>query len=201
MAGDAGGAEGAVDLTEEERDAGVASGTAGTAHARDVDGLIEVDERGFEEGNEGQEDAGGVAARAGDEARGLDCFGADFWKRVDGFGEEFGVRVGVIVELGVGFGRTEAEVGAEVDDAEALVEEGFGKGSGDAVREREESDLGAGLFDEFDIGLDEGEGVRWGDAAEAGELGAEEFASEGAGSDGDEFDAGVAQDEAKQLDA
>jgi hypothetical protein len=131
----------------------------------------------------------------------LDLFGADFWKRVDGFGEEFGVRVGVIVELGVGFGRTEAEVGAEVDDAEALVEEGFGKGGGDAVRESEESDLGAGLFDEFDIGLDEGEGVGWGDAAEAGELGAEEFASEGTGRDGDEFDAGVAQDEAKQLDA
>jgi hypothetical protein len=69
------------------------------------------------------------------------------------------------------------------------------------MREGEESDLGAGLFDEFDIGLDEGEGVDWGDAAEAGELGAEEFAGEGAGRDGDEFDAGVAQDEAKQLDA
>jgi hypothetical protein len=69
------------------------------------------------------------------------------------------------------------------------------------VREREESDLGAGLFDEFDIGFDKGERIRRGDAAEAGELGAEEFASEGAGGDGDEFDAGVAQDEAKQLDA
>lgn len=201
MAGDAVGAEGAIDLTEEEGDAGVASGTACAAHAGDIDRLIEVDERGFEEGNEGQEDAGRVAAWAGDEARGLDLFGANFWKRVNCFGEEFGVRVGVIVELGVGFGRTEAEVGAEVDDAEALVEQRFGEGGGDAMREGEESDLGAGLFDEFDIGFDEGEGVGWGDAAEAGELGAEEFAGEGAGGDGDEFDAGVAQDEAKQLDA
>ena len=41
----------------------------------------------------------------------------------------------------------------------------------------------------------------WGDAAKAGELGAEEFASEGTGRDGDEFDTGVAQDEAEQLDA
>jgi hypothetical protein len=112
MAGDAVGAEGAIDLTEEEGDAGVASGTTGAAHAGDVDGLIEVDERGPEEREEGEEDAGGVATRAGDEACGLDFLGADFWKRVDGFGEEFGVRVGVIVELGVGFGRTEAEVGA-----------------------------------------------------------------------------------------
>jgi hypothetical protein len=201
MAGDAVGAEGAVDLTEEKGDAGVASGTTGPAHAGDVDGLIEVDETGAKERDEGEEDAGGVTTRAGDEACGLDFLGADFWKRVDGFGEEFGVRMGVIVELGVGFRRTEAEVGAEVDDAKALIEQRLGEGGGDAMREGEESDLGAGLFDEFDIGLDEGEGVDWGDAAEAGELGAEEFASEGAGRDGDEFDTGVAQDEAKQLDA
>ncbi len=201
MAGDAVGAEGAIDLTEEEGDAGVASGTACAAHAGDIDRLIEVDETGAKERDEGQEDAGGVATWAGDEACGLDFLGADFWKRVDGFGEEFGVRMCVIVELGVGFGRTEAEVGAEVYDAEALVEQRFGKGGGDAMREGEESDLGAGLFDEFDIGFDEGERIRWWDAAEAGELGAEELAGKGAGGDGDEFDAGVAQDEAKQLDA
>lgn len=82
-----------------------------------------------------------------------------------------------------------------------MVEERFGEGGGDAVREGEESDLGAGLFDEFDIGFDEGQGVGGRDAAEARELSAEEFASEGAGSDGDEFDAWVAQDEAQQLNA
>ena len=56
MAGDAVGAEGAVDLTEEERDAGVASGTTGAAHAGDVDGLIEVDETGAKERDEREEE-------------------------------------------------------------------------------------------------------------------------------------------------
>ena len=152
----------------------------------------------MQEGEEREDDGGRVTAGRGDKAGIGDGCAVDFGETEDRFGEEFGGWVGFAVEFLVDFGVVDAEVGAEVDDAEAFVEKGGGVGCGFAVREGEEGDFGTAGGDLIHVGVDKIE-VRTGKAGEAGEDSADGSANVAARGDRDEVDLGVREEEADQV--
>ena len=195
--GDAVGADAFVALDVEVVEFGVSACATDAAHAGDDDGGW-VEEAFFEEGDEGEEDAGGVATGAGDERGRSDGVGVDFGETVDRGGAELWGVMGFAVELGVGVDVFDAEIGAEIDDTEACLEEWGGELVRDAVGEGEEGGVCTGLDDCFGGGGDEEE-FGAGDSGELGEDGGDGLSGVLAGGDGGEFGVGVAEEKANEF--
>jgi hypothetical protein len=109
--------------------------------------------------------------------------------------------MGVVVEFLVGGWVIETEVGAQVDDAEAALEEGGSVLVGDAVGEGEEGGIGPGGGDGIGFWCDEGEAGGGAALSEAGEDFGERAAGVLAGGEADEFGAGVAEEDAQEFDS
>src|SRR5882724_3280780 len=81
------------------------------------------DETGAQKRQQGEQNAGGIAAGRRDEHGVFDCGTIDLGQTVNGGGEEIGRGMVVRVEFLIDVGAAEAEIGAEVDDLSALLEE------------------------------------------------------------------------------
>ena len=114
------------------------------------DAVVEIDEAGLNEGSQGEDDGGGVAAGVGDEACVGDLVAVEFGAAVDGFGLEVGGVLGVgVVEFvdGAVGAVLQTPCAAEVDDLDAPLD-GFGNPlAGLLVGSGEEEDLDAGVDD------------------------------------------------------
>ena len=106
--------------------------------------------------------------------------------------------MGFAVEFGVGVDVFDAEIGAEIDDFEAGLEEWGGEFVGDAVGEGEQGGVGARLDDCFGGGGDEEE-FGAGDSGELGEDGGDGLAGVLAGGDGGEFGVRMAKEKANEF--
>lgn len=200
VAWDAVGADAFIAFAEEQGNGFLASGTRDAAHAEDADALG-LDEASLEEREEGQQHAGGVASGSRDQSGAADGVGIDFRETVDRLCEEVGCRVGVVVEFLVGGRVIEAEIGAQVDDAETAVEQGGGVFVGDAVGEGEEGGIGSSGGDGIGVGGDEGEAGGGAALREAGEDCGERSSGVLSGGEADEFGVGVAEEDAQEFDS
>jgi len=140
--------------------AGAADATEGIG-----DDAGRLDQSGFEQRKDRQDDAGRIAAGRRDEQGFFDMVPVKFGQAINGFFQE--IRRGMIVgvKLLVDFGAFEPEIGAEVDDDANSVDERHGVFGGDAMGLGEED--GVGLFgQDFGVGLSEPERPGFGMAGE-----------------------------------
>src|SRR6185503_5218138 len=96
-----------------------------------------------------------IATGRSDEPRLPNVSAMELRKAVDRLLQEFGSRMLVAVEFLVGRGTLETEVGTEIDDDATGLQQGHGKLSGHAVRQRQKNYPGLSR---------EGLGVRFGEA-------------------------------------
>ena len=122
----------------------------------------------------------------------------DFGETVDRGGAELWGVMCFAVELGVGVDVFDAEIGAEIDDTEAGLEERGRELVRDAVGEGEEGGIGTGLDDCFGGGRDEEE-FGAGDSGELGEDGGDGLAGVLAGGDGGEFGVRMAKEKVNEF--
>ena len=112
--------------------------------------VVEVDEACLNEGSQGEDDRGGVAAGVGDEASVADLVSVKLGAAVDGFGLEEGrvLGVGVFELIDASIGAVpETPCTAEVDDLDAPLD-GFGNPlAGLLVGSGEEQDLDSAVDD------------------------------------------------------
>lgn len=106
--------------------------------------------------------------------------------------------MGLVVEVGVNGGVIEAEVGTEVHQFEATIEEIFGERGGGSVGEGEEGDLGSGGGDSIHIGFDEAN-FRAGVSFESWENFGYFLPGIRTRGDGDDLGFGMAKDEAEEF--
>jgi hypothetical protein len=131
-------------------------GTARAAHAGDGERRIGK-QTGLQQRNERQQDARGIAARAGDEPCCLDLIRTHLRKRVNSLVEQLGSRVRMAVKLLIQRGAAQTEVGAEVNDLQAEFEQRFRILRGHTMRHGEEGDFGSRSFERIRIRSREGE--------------------------------------------
>ena len=187
-----------LNLAEEQGNALLSACTAGTAHAGDGEWRI-GQQVGLQQRNQGQQNAGGIAARAGDEPRGLDVVRTDFREGIDGFVEQLGCDVGVAVEFLIQRSAPQPEVGAEIDHAQAEFEQRLRVFGGNAVRQRQEGDFGTSVLQGVRVRRGEGQCVGKTHAAEPRELLGERLSGEGTRCDCHEFGMRMPQQQTQQF--
>ena len=99
-----------------------------------------IDDAGVEQRADGQVGCRGIAAGIGDQAGGGDALAAEFRQSISGFGQQFGLRVGLFVPGGVGGGRAQTKSAAQIDDFGAGREEGRRELHGNFRRGGQEND-------------------------------------------------------------
>src|SRR6266478_6031553 len=128
-----------VDLDEVEVATGIFACAAGTGLAVADDAAALGDEAGFGERAQGENHAGGVAAGIGNKARGGDFSSVQLGKTVDRFAEPACVGSGELVPGRKGIRGAKTEGAAEIDDAEASLQQRGGDFRGNFVGRGEES--------------------------------------------------------------
>lgn len=112
--------------------------------------VVEVNEAGLNEGSQGEDDRGAVAAGVGYEACGFDLVAMQFGAAVDGLGLEEGSVLGVgvfeLVDLSV-CRMLEPPCAAEIDDLDAPLDGFRNPLTGLLVGSGEEQDLDSGVDD------------------------------------------------------
>ena len=132
----------------------LASGAAEAAGRAD-DEACGVDEPFAQQWHQRQDHAGRVAAGAGDQARGGQLVAVDFGHAVDRLGQQSGRGMRLAVGGGVDRRVAQPEVGAQVDDAQAGIEQWQREFMRQSVWQGEEGDVAAGTGDRGDVGLAE----------------------------------------------
>ena len=142
VTGDAVGLDRAVALREQERHVGLLAGAGDAAVGVDDQATrLGLEQAGAQQRYQRHLDAGRVAARAGDELRGLPrVVGLEFRDDVTGLRGERRRRMVMAVILFVEREVAETEVGGQVEHPLAGGDERRGVLGGDAVRERQEPD-------------------------------------------------------------
>ena len=140
MLGDAVGPHAFVALDEQVIELGLAPRAAHAAE-RIGDDAVGLDQARLQQRNQRQQDAGGIASGGGHEHRFLDLRAIDLRQAVDRGFQQLRRRMVVRVELLVNSGALDAEIGAEIDDLAAGLQQGNGELRGDAVRQGQENDL------------------------------------------------------------
>src|SRR5713101_3749957 len=112
-----------VDLDEVKVATGIFACAAGTGLAVADDAAALGDEAGFGERAQGENHAGGVAAGIGNKARGCDFSSVQLGKTVDRFAEPACVGSGELVPGRKGIRGAKTEGAAEIDDAEASLQQ------------------------------------------------------------------------------
>jgi hypothetical protein len=195
--GDGVGAEAFVALAEQIGGIGLAPGAADAAE-RVGDDLSGVDQAGADEREGGEEDAGWIAAGRGDDSGVADLVPVDFREAVDGLFEQVSGGVFMAVELQVAVGALESEVGAEVDEPSAALEQWNGEFGGDSVGERKKHEVGP-VGEVVDVGFGEAEVLGAGVAGEAGEHGGDTLARVLTRGNGGEVDVGMIEEAAHEF--
>jgi hypothetical protein len=136
-------------FTEMGLQAGFPPGAAGAAFGVADDPGVQVEEAGVDKGADGEIGGGRITTRIGEQGGATDGIAVELGKAVNGFGEPTGGGVGGFVPALVVFGGPEAERAAEVDDADAAVEQGRRKVDGDLGRGREEDGADTGRLNRF----------------------------------------------------
>ena len=117
---------------------------------------------------------------------------------VHGGGEEIGRGVVVRVKFLIDVGAPQAEIGAEVDDLAALLQEGDREFRGDAVGQGEEDEPDL-LGEQGGVGLGEPDGFGPGMVAEFGKDLGERLPGVLARGDSGEFDMGMGEEQAHEF--
>ncbi len=172
------------------------------------DAVVYIDEAGLEQGSEGEDVRGRVAAGVCDEASVFDLVAVEFGAAVDGLCLELGGEVGIgvleLVDAAVG-GVLETPCAAEVDDLDAVLEGVGNPLAGLLMRRGKEEDFDAGVEDAIP-----GEGMDLVGAGVSGrgEMGVEVFEERGLGFPGAAKEdgsgvvqIGMAQEQAGELSA
>ena len=192
------GAEAFVDLGEKQADLRL---FASPAHARETrySDAARFYEPFADEGHERHENARRIAARRGDEIRAGDGLSIKFRQSINRAGEELRRRVGVAVKLGVDLRIAQAEVGAEIDEAQSAFEERHCELGGDPVRQGEKRGLGSARDGGFNLRLDERESPHRRRTRETWKDGVQSTARLLSRRDRDQIDVGVHGEQAEQL--
>ena len=103
------------------------------------------------------------------------------------------------IELFIDGGVPKSEVGAQINDAQSLFQQGQGKLVRQSMRQGQESHGGPGCFDRGNIGLHESERICHGMTAEAGKLSGQRLARLLAGSHCNNLCMRMKQEQAQQL--
>src|SRR5258708_3947697 len=187
-----------VDLDEVEIATGIFAGAASSGLAIADHTAAAGDEAGFGERAESENDAGGVTAGIGDEARGGDLASVQLGEAVDGFAEPTRVRSRELIPGRKGIGGTKTESAAEIDDAQTGLEKRRGDFRGNVMRRGEKG--GACVAgDDFRHGKRAER--RFADAAELRkQFGEALLALRFADVEDRRFDRGMAQKNARQLE-
>jgi hypothetical protein len=197
MLGNAVGTNAFVAFRKKIIDLDLAPSTSDTAHAVS-DNTVGIDKAGAEERDSGQENAGRVTTRAGDESGILDLGSVDLGKTINSFFQEVGSGVFVSVKLLINRGIFNAKVGTKINDFTAKVDQGNGVFRGDAMGESEKNEVRR-FGDEFRVGFSEAKGFGARIVAKPGEDLGEGLARVLAGGNRSKVCEGMAQEEVNQF--